>query len=163
MIKNTILVSIALSAALLSGCANVPLADQKATAEAKSFHSPSDGKAGLYVFRDSFIGKALKKDVYINGECVGETANKTFFTFEVEGDKEHVISTESEFSPNSLKLLTEAGKNYFIRQYIKIGVFVGGAGLEQVADEEAKKTIAKLNLAVPGTCSESPNWGSTTK
>jgi hypothetical protein len=26
----------------------------------------------------------------------------------------------------------EAGKNYFIEQFIKLGVFVGGAGLEQV-------------------------------
>lgn len=31
------------------------------------------------------------------------------------------ISTESEFSPNDLNLTADAGKNYFVRQYIKVG------------------------------------------
>jgi hypothetical protein len=47
----------------------------------------------------------------------------------------------------------EAGKNYFIRQYIKMGVFVGGAGLEQVPEEQGKKDIAQLEMAKPGKCS----------
>ncbi|HHV6932376.1 TPA: DUF2846 domain-containing protein, partial [Haemophilus influenzae] len=41
-----------------------------------------------------------------------------------------------------------SGKNYFIRQYIKFGVFAGGANLEQVSEEEGKKAISKLNMAV---------------
>jgi hypothetical protein len=46
----------------------------------------------------------------------------------------------------------EAGKNYFIRQFIKIGPFVGGADLEQIAEEQAKADITKLGLAQPGKC-----------
>jgi len=67
---------------------------------------------------------------------------------------EHKISTESEFSPNDLLVKTDGGKNYFVRQYIKMGVFVGGAGLELVNVEEGKKEVATLSLAKAGTCSK---------
>ncbi len=43
---------------------------------------------------------------------------------------------------------------YFIRQYIKPGVFVGGAGLELVSDEDGKKSVSKLKMAAKGTCSK---------
>ena len=107
----------------------------------------------MYVYRNSFVGKALKKDIWIDGKCVGESAPDVFFHTEVQGGKTHKIDTESEFSPNTLELIFEAGKNYFIRQYIKMGVFVGGAGLEQVPEEQGKKDIGQLEMAEPGKCS----------
>jgi Protein of unknown function (DUF2846) len=154
-IKSMKIVSIVtLTAALLmSGCASVDMATKADSAKAKEFNAPSQGNAGVYVYRDSFVGKALKKDVWINGKCVGESAPDVFFYTEVEGGKKHKVDTESEFSPNTLELMFEAGKNYFIRQYIKLGVFVGGAGLEQVPEEKGKKDVAKLELAKPGKCS----------
>jgi hypothetical protein len=124
----------------------------EATAKARQFGPPSAGQAGLYVYRDSFVGKSLKKDVLVDGKCLGETAPDVFFRTEVSGGKEHEISTESEFSPNTLKLMFEAGKNYFVRQYIKMGAFVGGADLEAMPEAQAKEAIAKLGLATPGTC-----------
>lgn len=56
-------------------------------------------------------------------------------------------STESEFSENAFKFVAEAGLNYFIRQYIKMGVFVGGANLEIVSKEEGKKGVLSSGLA----------------
>jgi len=82
-----------------------------------------------------------------------ETAPNIFFYEEVEGDKEYKISTESEFSPNDLVVKVKSGMLYFIRQYIKLGLFIGGAGLEVVDDEEGKKAVSELKLAVKGTCS----------
>lgn len=41
----------------------------------------------------------------------------------------------------------EAGKNYFVRQSIKTGAFVGGANLKEVSDEQGKADVAKLGLA----------------
>lgn len=143
-----------LSAAILTGCASVNMASQATSDQAKQFAAPSDGKAGLYVYRDSFAGKSLKKDIYVDGECLGESASDVFFYKEVEGNKHHKIETESEFSPNALEVFMDAGKNYFIRQFIKIGVFVGGADLEQIPEEQAKPAIAKLGMAEPGHCSK---------
>lgn len=138
--------------ALFTGCASVKMESSEASAKAKQFVQPQSGKAGLYTYRDSFVGKALKKDLWLDGKCIGESAPDVFFYTEVPGGQ-HVISTESEFSPNDLSLLLEAGKNYFIRQYIKLGVFVGGAGLELMPETEGKAAVTKLELATPGTCS----------
>ncbi|WP_338844883.1 DUF2846 domain-containing protein [Massilia sp. W12] len=143
-----------LSATLaLSGCASVDMASKAESAKAKEFNAPSQGNAGVYIYRDSFVGKALKKDVWVDGKCIGESAPDVFFYTEVAGGKTHKIDTESEFSPNTLELMFESGKNYFIRQFIKMGVFVGGAGLEQIPEEEGKKAVTKLEMAKPGKCS----------
>jgi len=146
----------ALTASLLiAGCASVNMATKEESAKAKEFNQPSAGNAGVYIYRNSFVGKALKKDIWIDGKCIGESAPDVFFYAEVEGGKAHKIDTESEFSPNTLELMFAAGKNYFIRQFIKIGVFVGGAGLEQIPEEQGKKDIAELGMAKPGSCSGS--------
>ena len=139
---------------LLTGCASVGMAPKDDSAKAKAFPAPSGKNAGLYIYRNSFVGQALKKDIFVDGKCLGESANNVFFYTEVEGGKKHKLDTESEFSPNTLELTTDAGKNYFIRQYIKMGAFVGGAGLESMTEEQGKLDIAKLELAMPGNCSK---------
>lgn len=131
---------------LLAGCATVPMASQSEDAALKAFGPPSGENAGLYIYRNSFVGQALKKNVYVDGEFLGESANKVYFHKEVAPGK-HTISTESEFSDNSLAIDVKAGVNYFIRQYIKMGVFVGGAGVELVSEEEGKKQILESRLA----------------
>jgi len=153
--KKSKLALLALSVMLFSGCSTtVPLEPKEMSQSAKSFNTPPENKAGLYVYRDSFVGKVLKKDIWIDNECLGRTANKVFFYKTIDGDKEHKLSTESEFSANSLSLKTQSGKNYFVRQYIKMGVFVGGANLEVVDEEKAKKAISKLDLAKKGLCNK---------
>lgn len=151
---NLAVLAIALSVMFFSGCSTVPLEPEEVSQAAKLFKNPSEGKAGLYVYRNSFVGQALKKDIWIDNKCLGESANNVFFYQDIKGDEEHKISTESEFSPNELVLKTESGKNYFIRQYIKMGVFVGGANLEMVDEEEGKKAIAELDMAKKGICSK---------
>lgn len=139
---------------LLSGCASVPMESSEKSDMAKKFSPPLDGKAGLYIYRSGSFGGALKKDVWVDGKCIGESAPNVFFLEEVQGGVEHKISTESEFSPNDLLVKAESGKNYFVQQYIKIGVFVGGAGVELVDEETGKKEVAQLTLAKKGSCSK---------
>jgi hypothetical protein len=138
----------------LSGCASVPFASEHESLQAKSFPVPDENKAGLYIYRDSFLGKELKKDVYLDGKCLGETADKTFFYTQVAGGQSHTISTESEFSPNDISVFTEAGKNYFVRQYIKIGMFISGADVSQSTEQEGKLAISQgeVKLAKSGHC-----------
>ena len=140
---------------LLTGCASVPMANQERDAKRKDFDSPPEGEAGLYIFRDSTFGSALKKDIWVDGKCLGQSAPLVYFYTTVEGDKEHRLSTESEFSPNDLELYTEAGENYFIRQAIKLGVVVGGAKLDSVGRNEGRAAVEELDLAEEGTCSSS--------
>jgi Protein of unknown function (DUF2846) len=154
MFKKTILPILLIG--LLAGCASVPMESSEKTSAAKQFAAPSEGKAGLYLYRYGTFGAALKKDIWLDGKCVGETARNTFFYEEVDAGIEHKISTESEFSPNDLVLKTENGKLYFIQQFIKFGVFVGGAGVKLADEAVARKQILELNLATRGNCSDSP-------
>jgi len=154
MFKKIILPIMLIS--LLGGCASVPMESTEKTSAAKQFSAPSEGKAGLYLYRYGSFGAALKKDIWLDGKCVGETARNTFFYEEVDAGVEHKISTESEFSPNDLLLTPDSGKLYFIKQFIKFGVFVGGAGVQLVDETEAKKQIQDLSLATRGNCSDSP-------
>ena len=115
-----LLLTAVIAAAFLSGCASVPMESSLATNSAKEFKLPATDNAGVYVYRDdSSFGAALKKSVWIDSDCVGETAKGVFFYQEVEGNKEHRISTESEFSENDLVMYLESKKLYFIRQFIK--------------------------------------------
>jgi hypothetical protein len=149
-----ILLATAVTASFLSGCASVPMETKEQGEMAKKFNPPAEGSAGLYIYRSGSFGGALKKDIWVNGKCIGETAPNVFFYEEVKGDSEHKVSTESEFSPNDLLVNTETGKNYFVRQYIKMGVFVGGAGVELVDENKGKGEVRKLKMATKGSCSK---------
>ena len=142
-----------LASSLFAGCASVPMESREASTNAKAFTAPPQDMAGVYIYRASGPGTALEKAIWVNDKCVGETAPNMFFYELVPGGKQHKISTESEFSPNNLMVQTEAGKNYFIKQYIKMGVFVGGANLQKVSEHEGQAAIRQLNLAKKGKCS----------
>jgi len=148
------LLTVALTTLLFAGCASVPMESTEKTQQLKTFTSPAEGHAGIYVYRDSSVGASLKKDLWIDGKCLGRSAKDVFFYQPVVGNQEHDIATESEFSPNHLKVFTETGKNYFIRQYIKIGVISGGANLEIIDEAKGKKAVEKLDLAVSGACKQ---------
>lgn len=153
MLKRAALTVIAAVAS--TGCATVPMEGKGASNQAKLFNAPSYGRAGLYIFRGTGPGGALKKDIWIDGQCLGESAPNVFFFTEVAGNQEHTISTESEFSPNDLKLSVESNRNYFVEQYIKMGVFVGGANLTVVDEAKGKELVRRFDLATKGACSSS--------
>ncbi|MFP8966516.1 DUF2846 domain-containing protein [Pokkaliibacter sp. CJK22405] len=152
MIKQFI--AVAALATLVTGCASVPMGNTTQDTQLKSFPEPDAGNAGIYVYRNSVMGSGLKKDLWIDDQCLGESASGIYFYKQVLGNQNHKVSTESEFSPNDLMVTTEAGKNYFIRQYIKPGMFVGGANLELMSEQEGEKAVAKLKLAESGHCSK---------
>ena len=150
---NKTLPIVVFTSLLFGGCASVPMESSEKSDQAKTFVLPSNGNAALYIYRSGSFGGALKKDVWVDGECIGQTAPNTFFYEEVKSGMEHKVSTESEFSPNDLLINTESGKNYFVQQYIKVGVFVGGAGLKLVDEDKGRSEVTKLQMAVKGNCS----------
>lgn len=131
---------------ILSGCASVPMASKELDSAAKTFPPPPADKSGIYVFRNSFLGQGLRKRVSIDGRKVGDTANKVYF-YKVIAPGTHTIATESEFGDNSISFQSQAGKNYFARQYITMGAFVGGSNVEMVDEEDGKKEVLQCDLA----------------
>jgi len=137
---------------LLAGCASVSMESKEKSEAAKKFAAPSPGNAGLYVYRSGSFGAALKRTIWVDDKCLGQSAPNVFFYTEVKGDTEHKVSTESEFSPNDLMVKVTAGTNYFVRQFIKMGLVVGGSGVELVDEAQGKKDVAGLEMATPGMC-----------
>ena len=137
---------VALGIAVLSGCASVPMETPSADAALKSFPAPPADKAVLYIYRDSFAGQGLKKTLKIDGEVIGETTNRTYF-YRLVNPGNRVLATESEFSDNTINLMAIAGQNHYVRQSIKMGVFVGGAKLEVVPEATAQAQLQKCELA----------------
>ncbi len=146
MFKKVLLVAVMVSVYFLTGCASVPLAPTEQDSALKAFSLPAADKAGLYIFRNSFMGQALKKNLYVDGVFLGESSNKVYFYKEITPGQ-HQISTGSEFSDNTITFQAEGGKNHFARQYIKMGVFVGGANLEMVSEQEGMEEVRKCRLA----------------
>lgn len=134
--------------AMLGGCASVPMGDKALDAEAKKFAAPPADMSRLYVYRNSVLGAALTKRVMVDGVYLGESAVKTYFVKDLAPGK-HTLATQSEFSDNTLELETLGGRNYFVRQYIKLGVVVGGANLEVMSDEEGMAGVKECQLAAP--------------
>ncbi len=130
----------------LSGCASVPMASAEDDNIKKQFKSPPRDASGLYIYRNTNFGGALKKSVYVDGKLIGETAPMTYFYTMVKAGN-HTLSTESEFGENDLQLKTEGGRNYFINQSIKMGLFVGGANLELVDEKTGRNGVLECGLA----------------
>lgn len=146
MFKKFITLMVLIIWILMAGCASVPMASAEQDMLHKKFDPPKEGLAGLYVYRNTFAGQALKKSLYLDNQLIGESANKVYFFKEINPGK-HTLSTESEFSDNSLDFNAVAGKNYFFEQYIRLGVFVGGANIKEVSEEKGKKNINECKLA----------------
>ncbi len=146
MKKLSSAVLIICSVLLLFGCASVKMASKEEDTALKKFELPSAGNAGLYIYRNSFLGQALYKDLYVDSVFIGETANGVYFYLEILPGK-HTISTESEFGENSVIFEAEEGKNYFAEQYVKAGVFVGGAGIEMVDESVGMQQVLDCELA----------------
>ncbi len=150
--KSVVLATI-ITTATLAGCSSVPMESKETANIAKEFNAPSQDTAGIYVYRkDTFVGAALKKDVWIGTDCVGQTAKGVFFYKEVPGSEKLEISTESEFSPNKLTIEAKNGELYFVEQFIKMGAFVGGADLELANTATGKSEVQRLGMAKGGNC-----------
>lgn len=141
------LILILFSILLITGCSSIPMASIEEDTKTKNFNPPSKGMSGIYIYRNSFIGQALKKELKINDEKIGRSANKVYFYKEVTPG-EHELSTKSEFGYKKINFTAVSGEKYFFRQYIKMGVFSGSSDIKAVSEEKGKKAIQKCSLAL---------------
>lgn len=129
---RTLAASLAVSVALVSGCASVPEASPELDQAAKSFSAPRD-RAGLYIYRNETFGAAIKVNVLMDDKYLGETASKTYFYVEVPPGKHTVVSKAE--NESSVTIDAIAGRLYYVWQEIKMGLFQPRTEL-QVVDEK---------------------------
>ena len=70
-------------AALVSGCASVPMTSMEDDVKAKTFAVKED-KAAIYVYRNESFGGAIPMTVSLDGKVAGQTGPQTYFMWEVD-------------------------------------------------------------------------------
>jgi hypothetical protein len=144
MFKNIKLVGL-LGAIIIaaSGCASVSMAPAEQDTKAKSFAAAAD-KANVYVFRNESMGAAVKMEVAVDGKLIGKTASKTYFLVQLAPGKHTIVSQED--PEKKLDITVAAGKNYFVWQEVKMGVWAAGSKLSLVDDAVGKAGVAESSM-----------------
>lgn len=125
-------------AAGLSGCGSAPLAPPKADTLAKQM-LPAEGKAVIYLFRNSPPSVGWTIPVTLDGKEMGVTGGQTYFRWEVSAGEHMIISKTHTWS--GLMVNAEPGHMYYVWQDIGIGFFVPTSHLTFV-----DRVTAELNL-----------------
>lgn len=131
-------------AAVISGCASVPMASLDEDTQAKTF-AVREGKANIYVYRNESFGGAIPMTVALNGKVAGQTGPKTYFLFEVDPGT-HEVSSIAE-NTATVKLDTAPGKSYYVWQEVKMGVWMARSQLQQVDEATGKQAVAECKRA----------------
>ncbi len=129
--------------ALATGCASVQMASPEKDQAAKTFTIKPE-KANIYVYRNESMGAAVKMPVALNGKLIGDTASKTYLKLEV-SPGEHTLMSKTE-NDAILRVNTEAGKNYFVWQEVKMGMFAARSALKLVDDTTGKAAVQECKL-----------------
>lgn len=128
---------------LATGCASVQMASPEKDAAAKTFTVKPD-KANIYVYRNETFGAAIKMPVALNGRLVGDTAAKTFMKLEV-APGDHVLLSKTE-NDSVVPLKAVAGKNYFVWQEVKMGLFAARSSLQLVDEATGMTGVQECKL-----------------
>ena len=79
-----------------------------------------EDKALLVIIRDTYFGGAIVFWNYLDGQFIGETMGNTYFITDVDPGQHYVVvETENTCAAD---LTFEAGKRYFLREGIAMGV-----------------------------------------
>jgi hypothetical protein len=145
--KKGLLLGFALIGAwLLSGCASVPMAPAQADLAAKEFKAPTNGKAGVYIYRNEFMGAAIKMDLFVDSFAIGSTAKQTYHYIELAPGR-HIFEGKAE-NTSTLDLETAANKLYYIWQEVKIGLLIARNKLSLVDESAGQKGVSESQLAI---------------
>lgn len=135
----------------LVGCAAPMKASPEKDSVAKSF-VPARNKSSLYIFRNENYGGAVGMPVSINGTEIGETAAKTFFRLDLEPGYYLVTSTAENTSELALTL-TE-GRNHFVWQEVRMGIWKARTALSQVDEKTGRDGVLESVLLTPSASEE---------
>lgn len=141
--RNFILLTISALIASLAGCASVPMSSLDKDATAKNFSTQPD-KASLFIYRNENFGAAVPVTVSVNGKTLGQTAAMTYFHLNIVPGK-YTISSHAE-DVSLLGLDVDAGKNYFVWQEIKMGMWSARSKLQQVDEIKGRAGVTESKL-----------------
>ena len=135
---------ILISLLLLSACASVPMGDAQKDATHKAFRA-SPNTAGVYIYRNENFGAAIRMDVLVDGQTIGQSAAKTYFYVDLAPGK-HTFMSKSE-NEDTLTLDLVAGNLYYIWQEVKMGLLYARTKLNLMTETVGKSGVLECQLA----------------
>lgn len=138
------LLAVAVLALNLVGCATVTMGDDKQDAALKTFTAPKD-KAGVYVFRNETMGAAIKMDVAMDGQALGQTAANTYLYKEVAPGK-HTFTSKAE-NESTVEIDAKPGTLMYLWQEVKMGFGSARSKLQLVDQAQGQKGVLESKLA----------------
>lgn len=132
-------------AAALAGCASVPMGDPAQDAALKTFSAKPE-TAGVYIYRNESFGAAVSMEVDVNGKPIGKTGANTYLYTEVSPGK-HTITSKAENS-DSIEIVADQGKLYYIWQEVKMGLMSARSKLHLVDEAKGQQGVLQTQLAV---------------
>ncbi len=138
------LVALCMISASLVGCASVPMGDPARDLTLKQFDVAPD-KAGVYIYRNELIGRAVKMDVEVDGKPIGQTAAQSYLYRELTPGK-HTVTARAE-NTDSLEIDAQPGKLSFIWQEVKMGVVFARTKLHLVDEKTGRSGVMGTRLA----------------
>ena len=116
--------------------------DEKMRAE------PEEGHALVYVFRTAMVGAAIKTWAFVDDDLMMVSKPKAYSFAQVPAGK-HLFWTKSE-NTSALELDVEAGKTYYLKVKIKMGINKARAKLVELeTEEDVLKAFSKCSYVKP--------------
>ncbi len=113
--KRVLLMTVCI--ALLTGCATTQMLKPEQPPELAA----KPDSALLVIVRDSFLGGGIVFWNYLDGKFIGETMGKSYFITHVAPGMHYVVAATENTGVAYLDF--QAGKHYFLRQGIAMGVW----------------------------------------
>lgn len=103
------------------------------------------GAASLYVYRSEELGAGDLMEVALDSKTLGRTGAKTYLHAEISpGTHKLVSKAENE---EVLEFEAMAGKLYFARQEVRLGIFGSRSKLYIVSGEEGRRGVLECALS----------------
>lgn len=112
-----------------------------------AIRSSSSGKGIVTFYRESrLVGMAIGYNVREDGQKIGGLPNGSYFVYQATpGTHRYTAATES---TDQAVLTVQAGKSYYVRGAIRMGLAVGRPELTVVPAQEATAMLPKLRRVV---------------
>lgn len=127
--------------ALTTACATAP---ESRDARLKRFEAMGE-VASLYVYRSEALGPGDRMEVVLDGKPLGRTGAKTYLHSAIAPGTHKLVSKAE--NVEVLEFEAMAGKLYFARQEVRLGIFGSRSRLAIVNGEEGRRGVLECSLA----------------
>lgn len=125
-------------------CVTVPLADMKQDAAAKKFQTDPNGKATIYIVRNSLGVKRQASVISIDGKAFADLGPFNYLIALLPAGHHKIVASADKKA--ELHLNAEAGKLYFVKTDLSLLFFTVSSHLNVVEETKGKAMVEKALL-----------------